>query len=241
MIRHVSLGIVSALCLCAAPAYASTMTVSFSSGEHSAMAEFTFSDAGGGNANLSITLTNTMASESTVDARWLTGLYFDINGSPDLSVSGVDADLRWGDENNSNTIDYTAAQFWAFRGDIASGELPFGSQQYGLSAVGAGVFNGDDMIELGGPHPQPNGPDGGVLADGASSPNGHDNRLFMDGSVTFDFFLAGFDYNDGVISNVAFHFGSSFDEVILLIPLPAPVGMGLLGLLGVAVARRRLA
>ena len=228
-----------------------SQSFSYSEGDHSAAATFTFSDAGSGNASLKITLTNTMTSNT--GPNWLTGLYFDLAGAPGLDHQGTTGDLvKFNGTAQTSYSDHFAAQFWAYHGSIQSGELPFGSQQYGLSAVGAGVFNGGMMLEPGGPHPQPNGVDGGIVGDfdGVTVPKGHQNQgnAFLLGSVEFNFLIYEMDYADGLASNVAFHFGSGFDEIILtappapiVIPLPAPVAMGVLGLIGLVGVRRGLA
>ncbi len=232
-----------------------SQTFSASQGNHSAEATFTFSDAGSGKTSLNIKLTNTMSSNT--GPNWLTGLYFDLAGSPELTYQSATGDLvKFSGTTPNPYSDQLPGQYWAYNGAIQNGQLPFGSQQYGLSAVGAGVFNNDMMLEPGGPHPQPNGVDGGIVGDfsGVTVPNGHQNQgnAFLLGSIEFNFLIEGMNYADGLAGSVAFHFGSGFDEVtfgsngsgsdeIILIPLPAPVLMGVVGLIGLVGVRRGLA
>jgi len=231
-------------------AVASTLSFSAGNGVQSASANFTFDQSAG---TLSIQLTNTMTTNA--GPNWLTGLYFDLGGSPALGGAAATGDLvQFAGTNQMQYDQHTTGQFWAMRDDL-SGSLPFGSMQYGLSSVGAGVFSVSDMIEPGGPHPQPAGVNGGIVADfaGVTVPTGHQNQglPFVIGSATFTFLLPqGFDFNAAGVSNVAFHFGSGYDEIILsipdllvpeVIPLPAPVFMTMIGLAGVAVLRRRTA
>ena len=208
-----------------------------SSGNHSASASFEFV----GN-ELHITLTNTMT--TVENPAWLTGLFFDIDGSPAFTGGSATANLvSFNGGGMSAYGDHTASQLWAFRDDIAGG-LPFGDQQYGLGAAGFNVFGDSDMLADGGPHPQPNGIDGGILPDlpGVNVPNGHFDTPFALGSVSFVLALAN-GFEGGEISNVWFAFGSGFDEVNFppgeVIPLPAALPMGLAGLAGLVVLRKR--
>ena len=138
--------------------------------------------------------------------------------------------------------DYDPDQFWAYR-DNLTGELPFGDQQYGLGAAGFDIFGDLDMLAPGGPEPQPNGADGGILADidGLMVPDGHETTPFVLGSLQLTFWLPeGFDLASADVSDVAFVFGTGFDEIILVIPLPLPLAMAAAGFGIVAVFRRRL-
>ena len=232
-------------------AYADELSFHFelSSGPHSASADFTFSDAGPGPVTLNIVLTNTM---STNDGpNWLTGLFFDLAGSPTLTYVPFSADGDMITLEGTTPTPYTladAGNFWAYRDDFAgSGELPFGDQQYGLGAAGLDIFGLQDILNHpnvpGDILPQPAGSDGGILADivGLEVPEGHEGRPFVLGSLVFTFLLEGvLDLDALSVSDVAFLFGTGFDEEVLLIPLPLPVAMAGAGLMIVVCFRRRL-
>ena len=212
----------------------------------SASANFTFADGAelGDLATLTITLTNTMTTNGAPN--WLTGLFFNLAGSPSLSYQSVNGQMITLDGTTQS--DYTTAapdHFWAYRDDL-TGMLPFiGDQQYGLGSAGFDIFGQSDILNFveGGPLPQPDGTDGGILADigGLSVPSGHDGTPFVLGSLQLTFWLPeGFNLDDADVSDVAFVFGTGFDEIILVVPLPLPLAMAAAGLGIVAVFRRRL-
>ncbi len=220
----------------------------FSNGTQSASALFTFGVEAGGQKTLRIVLTNTTG-VNTADFghRLLTGLYFDINTVPALLNGTVDNGLMatFNDGGQTNTS-LDPAQFWAFRQDLNS--QPNG-QQYGLASAGLfDVFGPSDMLASGGPLPQPDGADGGILTASTSDasgdpiadfapPSGHFGKPFVLGSMEFVFELAGgFDLDGAVVGNVAFAFGT--DPDIILIPVPLAFPMGLAGLAGMVILRR---
>ena len=173
---------------------------------------------------------------------WLTGLFFDVAGSPELTFVSAEAPLGMVtfDENGpSPYTDVGPAHFWAFRSDL-TGESPFG-QQYGLGATGFDVFGPGDILDPqeGGPTPQPGGVDGGILPniEDVSVPKGHFGRPYVLGELHFKFDLGEYDIEYAGVENIAFVFGTGFDEIVL-IPLPAALPMGLAGLVGVIVIRR---
>ncbi len=222
-------------------AYADELSFHFelSNGTQSASADFTFSDAG----TLNIALTNTMTTNG--GPNWLTGLFFNLAGSPTLGYQSTDGDMiTLGGTTQTPYTDALPGNFWAYRGDL-SGELPFGDQQYGLGAVGLDIFGFADILQpFGlGPLPQPDGTDGGILADivGLEVPEGHEGVPFVLGFLEFVFELpVGFDLSQAGVSDPAFLFGTGFEETILLIPLPLPVAMAGAGLMIVVCFRRRL-
>ena len=124
--------------------YADELSFNFalSNGTQSASADFTFSDAGSGPVTLNIVLTNTMTTNA--GPNWLTGLFFNLAGSPTLTYQGLSPlppPEEWRMitlEGTTQTV-YDAADpdnFWAYRQDPdLPGELPFGDQQYGLGAA----------------------------------------------------------------------------------------------------------
>lgn len=216
-------------------------------GTQSASANFNFDDGNGmlGGTFLTITLTNTMTTNG--GPQWLTGLFFDIAGSPTMiyqTDSDVGQMITLDGVTQSIYSDATAEHFWAYRDDL-SGSLPFGDQQYGLGAAGFDIFGESDMLNFdpNGPAPQPDGTDGGILADigGLSLPDGHDGTPFVLGSLQLTFWIAGLNLEDADVSDVAFAFGTGFDEIVLLVvPLPLPLAMAAAGFGIVAIFRRKL-
>ncbi len=228
-------------------AYADELSFHFelSNGTQSASADFTFSaDDALAPVTLKIELTNTM--ESNGAPNWLTGLFFNLADTPTLNYQTIDGQMITLDGTERKYIDADPANFWAFRqdGDLA-GELPFGDQQYGLGSAGLDVFGLQDILN----HPdvpsdilpQPAGSDGGILADISilEVPPGHEGRPFVLGSLVFEFLLDDFILSQAGVSDIAFIFGTGFEETVL-IPLPLPVAMAGAGLMIVVCFRRRL-
>ncbi len=228
-------------------AYADELSFNFelSNGTQSAGAGFTFSAADElAPVTLRIELTNTMTSNG--GPNWLTGLFFNLADSPTLNYQSVAAALGMITLEGTTQTEYLDAppdHFWAYRDDL-TGELPFRDQQYGLGAAGLDIFGFADILNPsgGGPLPQPAGTDGGILADiaGLSVPAGHEGRPFVLGSLEFEFLLPeGFVLAQAGAGDIAFVFGTGFEEVVL-IPLPLPVAMAGAGLMIVVCFRRRL-
>jgi len=220
-----------------AMAHATVLEYEFalSNGAQSAQATFTFSDESGSNT-LDIVLTNTMTTND--GPQWLTGLFFDIAGSPDLTNASVSGDMITLDSAGNQTpfTDESPDEFWGFQQEFSAGDLPFGEQQYGLGAAGFDVFGPSDVIS--GSFHSLNGPPGGVLADipDLDVPNGfaNPNRPFFLGDVHFSFDLPdAFDIHDASVDNVAFVFGSDFGEIVL-VPVPPAVALGAFGLISLA-------
>ena len=241
--------------------FAHADTLSFSSslsnGIQSATALFTFDD--GVNKSLTVVLTNTMSTNG--GPQWLTGLFWNLTGADGLSITptSVKNDRVDGDMitlSGTTRTAYTARdrRFWAYRDDLSSGDYgsflnsAFGgtTRQYGLGAAGFDVFGQSDILNFqGDPIPQPDGTDGGILADivGLQVPGGHEGTPFALANLTFlydlnsDFLLS--DFGDLAVTDIAFVFGTGFDEVVL-IPLPPAVWAGAIGLVGVVALRRRI-
>jgi len=214
-------------------------------GIQSASANFTFDDGDGmqGGSYLTISLTNTMTTNG--GPQWLTGLFFNIAGSPTMTYqtdSDVGQMITLDGITQSVYSAATAEHFWAYRDDL-TGLLPFGDQKYGLASAGFELFGEADVLNFDpdGPTPQPDGTDGGILADisGLSVPNGHEGNPFVLGSLQLTFWIAGLNLDDAGVSDVAFVFGTGFEEVVL-IPLPLPLAMAAAGFGIVAVFRRKL-
>ncbi len=216
-----------------------------SNGTQSASADFTFATGPPlGQSTLTIYLTNTM--ESNAGPNWLTGLFFDLAGSPTLEYQSTGGDMITLDGTTQTPYtDALAANFWAFRqDDDLPGDLPLGDQQYGLGAAGLDIFGLQDILEEPPDFtlPQPAGTDGGILADipGLEVPAGHEGRPFVLGALEVTFLLPwDFDLSEAGVSDVGVLFGTGFEEVYI-IPLPLPLAMAGAGLMMVVCFRRRL-
>lgn len=207
---------------------------------HAAAATFTLNDAAN---TVAVRIENTIGSSgNNLDSRALTGLFWNMSENS-LPWTGVTATHGVAVNNGSG---YAPTQLWAFRGDLSSGATPFGTR-FGLGAAGFGVFAPADMLAPGGPHPQPNGLDGGILsATGTTYTGQHQNPMFRS-FVEFVFtvnaaFFAGGIHNIS-INGVGWQFGSGFEEPgINVVPLPPGAWAGLACLAGIAgfgVLRRR--
>ena len=69
-------------------------------------------------------------------------------------------------------------------------------------------------------------------------PDGH-TREMVDGGIWLTFDLGDYSFDENSISDVSFVFGTSFSEVVL-VPVPLALPLGLAGLAGVIVGRKRL-
>lgn len=239
-----------------------TLTSSLDNGIQAATAYFTFNDDGA-TTTLSIMLINDMTvTGDGTNPQWLQGLFFNLVGAPTLTYTGLGGDST--DAYNDMVIlqpgatdsdpdsisaytDYTVDHFWGLRQDLSAGDLPFGSQQYGLGAAGFGIFSESDVLnfQVGGPVPQLDGSDGGILSGTMLSsgsinlPDGHTDREMVDGGIWLTFDLGAYTFDENSLSDIAFVFGTSFSEIVL-VPVPLALPVGLIGLAGMIVGRKRL-
>lgn len=209
-------------------------------------------------ATLTVTLSNTAGSRG--DPSWLTGLFWRLNGADIASANTPIGDIRTQDTVGDGFTDTPAGasndadHLWGFESlasgwstnvetdpgvfEDFSGAFGGGNQNYGVGAAGFGVFGTalDGLTAV-------NGPQGGVVSSSVDwATEGfpdQDGEEFLWGSIAFTFNLTNIEGSLS-ISDVAMVWGTGFDEVVL-IPLPAALPMGLLGLAGVVVLRRRLA
>ncbi len=234
-----------------------SFSASLTNGTQSATASFIFDDVAD---TLTVVLRNTMTTNG--GPQWLTGLFWNLAGAdglnitpagdPDSRVDGSMITLSGTTRTTYNEVD--VGHFWAYRDNLDSvdyGEFldsAFGgtTRQYGLGAAGFDVFSQSDILNLqGGPTPQPDGTDGGILADIVilEVPGGHEGKPFALASLEFlfdlgpDFELSNF--GGLAVTDVAFVFGTGFDETVL-VPLPPAVWAGAVGLVGVVALRRRI-
>ena len=234
-------------------------SASLTNGTQSATASFTFDDSA---HTLTVVLRNTMTTNG--GPQWLTGLFWNLAGAdglnitpagdPDSRVDGSMITLSGTTQTPYDVVD--VGHFWAYRDNLDSVDYgafldsAFGgtTRQYGLGAAGFDVFGQSDILNFhqDGPEPQPDGTDGGILADdivGLQVPNGHEGTPFALDSLVFLFDLGnGFElsnFSGLAVTDVAFVFGTGFDETVL-VPLPPAIWAGAIGLVGVVALRRRI-
>ena len=235
-----------------------TISHSLTIGVQSAQADFTFDDV---SDTLTLVLTNTMTTNpgEGEGPAWLTGLFFNLTGAGNLTLSmPKPPSANMVKFDGTTQVTYTDADpghFWAFRSDLTpadfgefANKFGGGNQQYGLGSAGFDLFSHSDIIAYTplGPRPQPAGADGGIVGDfgGVTVPSGFqigggNESPFVLESLELVFNLdAGFglsNFSDLNLTEVAF--GTRLEEG-LLIPLPAALPMGLLGLCGIVLLRR---
>ena len=244
----------------AVPVQAATVTASgpgINGAQLSAQASFDISGD-----NLTITLTNiATADEETggldTPGNTLTGLFFDIIGSPALTT--VSATIPGG---SSIIQDATCVPGTCAGVTDVSGEWGFSQTQdfaftggpnagYGIASPGyltTGLPMNIGNFNNGGAGTNLDDPDSldginfGIISDaGSYNPNGGlvDDPLIRDSLVLVLSGAEGLSMSDFI--NVSFQYGTSFDEPNVVVPVPAAVwlfGSGLLGLVGVARKQR---
>lgn len=214
-----------------------------SAGNLAAQAEFSVS----GN-NLVINLTNSSTTLVAVPADVLTGLYFDIRGTP-FALSPASAFLSPGSivMNGTSTITTPGGDVggaFAYKHAPAGlGGITSVAQQHGIGSAGLGLFGPAEVFP--GPNvdgdPGVDGLDYGLVTANHLGTNGNTpvrTRNLIKNSVTLT--LAGlpaeFDLNR--IGNVTFQYGTSLTEP--QVPgTPTPGTTALMALGGLVAARRR--
>lgn len=209
-----------------APAQGTRVFIGSLSSGHSATAAFgTLDDARDGvPMGIFIRFENTMGEQfDDIDSRVLTGVFFNIDGNPQLFGEGgfVTGYSVEGDERIGGSEGDVIPSFWALREDI--GRRPgdetvpdgFGSPRYGISAESYGVFDNSDLLEEG---PPIEGLDGGLISSTGTPPGGEREgsdlpvwRGFVDISIFLrpEFFVL---YGLDNVNSVTLQFGRSFDE-----------------------------
>lgn len=211
-----------------------TTLFSGSSGARSASVSFSVSGT-----DLHVTLTNTATTDALVPIDVLTGVFFNVSGSP-LSLTRTSATLASG-----STVFNAASQpaggnvggEWAYRANaFANG---FG---YGISSSGLGDFGSGDLFpgtNLAGPS-APDGLQYGITTagDNPATGNGGLNTELIHNSV--DFVLSGLPsgFSESRITGVRFQYGTDYSEPGFNL-VPAPGAAALLGLGGLMIGRRR--
>lgn len=206
-----------AACALGGPAQAVLVTYTGTSGSRSASATFEVS----GN-NLIVTLTNTSTGDVLVPVDVLTGVFFNLAGSPTLvPVSGVVASgstVLFPPSGNPSGTDPggVVGGEWGYNTGLSG--APGGASQ-GISSTGLGLFGPDNLFP-GSNLQEPESPDGlqyGIVSAGDDPSTGNTpvtgTNALIQNSVVFT--LTGlpgtFDVLTGV-SNVFFQYGTSLSE-----------------------------
>jgi hypothetical protein len=229
-----------------------TVMVSGNDGPFSADAVFTFND-NGATTTLGIQLTNTGGTDDPGNA-WLTGLFFGLAGSPTMTYTGLggDGSDSFNDLVNNDLSTYTALagedadHFWGLNQEAQTNLDSTGGQEYALFA--AGFFSlpsgNTDVLDFtaGGPSPQPDGSDGGII-NTATGTGGPEPKI-LDG-IWFTFDLGDYQFSLASVDNVWFQYGTSSDQPgfcagdCVSLPEPGTLSLLLIGFAGVAWMRRR--
>ena len=223
-----------------AAALATQATFNGSSGPLSASVIF---DTSG--SDLLVTLTNTSTADVRRPTDVLTGLFFDLAGNPSLTATSVI--LGPGSKVYKNNVDISPGS-GVISGEycyLGGGPTLIYDAEYGLSAVGYGMFGGAHNFpggNVGGQANPPGGLDFGLSSagDDPSTHNGGANRALVKNSVIFKLggLPAGFDpAND--VSQVTFQYATSFSEGHISAFVPEPATATLLAVSAVALAVRR--
>jgi hypothetical protein len=223
---------------------------------HSAQATFTFDNSAN---TVTVRIANTMDSaHNATGARDLSALFWNFTNTGAMSATYNNTPIPNGPNQNTwdatnvsstnggavNTNPYDAQQMWAFRNNLVGAP---DSAAYGLSSAGLTLFGPGDMLQSGGPHPQPDGPDGTIVSptgnafDG-SRPQYRSYVEFVFG-VNNSFFPSDLDAIGVTNLRTQFDTGLYADRQVqlTLIPLPPAVwaGIGGLGLAAIAGSRVR--
>lgn len=238
----------AALCAMAvvcAPAQAQfTWTGTSGSGPNAKAATAKFDKLGG---DLVVTLTNIATTDVDEPTDVLTAVFFSITGG-DVSLTRGSATLA----ANSFVIYDPEGQpaggvvggEWAYKNGLSGAP---GSNKYGISSTGVDLFGPGDRFpgpNLAGPD-SPDGVQYGLLSAGDDPSTGNGGITGSDGlinnSVVFTLGGLGAGFDLSRITSVWFQYGTALSEPSFPGQLPAPGSLGLLGLAGLAAARRRRA
>lgn len=225
-------------------AYAGSVTFTASSGDLAASATFTHSGS-----TLSLVIQNTATNQAANLAAVLHAVFFDISGgSPTLTpVSGVlhkfgqpGGSTIWrpdGAYNGTSDVGY----HWAFESNLSgapdNASYGVGSAGYNLFGAGSAKFG---SVNQGGENQSPDGPPYGIVPMSQTSLGGGDFPMIKD-AVELTWSISGL-FDLAWLNNVSFQYGTSLGDANLdgtIVPLPPAAWMGLLGLVGVGVLRRR--
>ncbi len=232
-------------------ARATPITFDMSLGDHSASVSFNTMGS-----DLIIILTNTTGKDATGPIDAVTAVFFDVMGNPDLApvsallFGGSVAYVTRGDGTDIAGPGGNVGGEWEYATGLggAPGGVLQGIGSAGFSTLSGGFgdanFNGPNLWgpRAGSAGPGPvSGPQGGILSrfdDQFTYRPGHPTEYVNDSVIfTLSGLPTGFNLSD--IYNVSIQFGSSLDEPTLSVPEPGTLGLLGLGLIGLAMSRRR--
>lgn len=214
---------------------ADSATFSRALGDLSAEAVFEWD---GVSNELNITLTNTSLVDAMVPTDILTAVFWQYDGTLSLTgTSAIASSVLFGSTGPGGDV----GGEWAYAEELTG--APNGAS-FGISSAGFDLFGPTDRFntnDLDAPD-SPNGLNYGITSAGDDPTTGSwpvtGKEPLIQNSVIFT--LAGIDqstFDLDNISNVAFQYGTSFDEPNL-VPLPPAAAIGILGLGIVALFRR---
>jgi hypothetical protein len=205
-------------------------------------AEAEFNITGG---QLIITLTNTSTDDVSTSADLLTGVFFDLAGSPILTpvsaILGTGASVVEGDPATTVAVagGNVGGEF-GYNGAIDSGFFQgadYGISSSGLNFFGNGDFDGPDLD----PPDAVNGSNYGIAPlgyDSSTANTGVTNNPIILGSVVFTLDIDGELATDD-IGNVNFQYGTSTSEPNIVVPEPTTISLLGLGVAGMLIRRNR--
>ncbi len=216
---------------------------SATSGDKAASADF--SAAAG---KLTIVLSNDSMADAMLPTDILTGIFFDIAGSP-LSLARISVTIPSG--QGAFMIGTGAAApvdsggvvggEWGYKGGLSGAP---GGSKYGVSSSGLGLFGGGDLFpgsNLQGPA-SPDGIQYGITTKGDNLTTGN-GGITGSGMIKYSVVIVldgvGSNFNLNSISNVSFQYGTDLSEPNVQTNVPAPGSLALLGVAGLACRNRR--
>lgn len=218
---------------------ASAAQISFTGSSGSLAASVTFDTSG---TDLLVTLTNTSTADALVPVDILTGVFFDIAGSP-LALTRTSAVVPAGSSVFYGSTDPggVVGGEWAYRSGLAGP----GGRAYGISSAGLGLFGPGDLFpgtDLQ-PPASPNGLEYGITSAGDNLATGNaavtgSNALIKNQVVfTLSGLPAGFNPSTGIL-NVLFQYGTDLSEPSFP-GVPEPSSLSLLAIAALVAGRRK--
>lgn len=230
-----------AIMMAAAPAQAAPIVFEGSGGTKAA--RVTFENVGG---SLVVRLKNTSMSDVTVPSDLLTAVFFNVNGNPSLTRTSAVLGSGSTVVNDTQPAGGVVGGEWAYRKSLNV----YGGANTGLSSTGLSLFGSGDRFP-GANLDGPNSPDGmqyGITSAGdnpATANGGLAGTPLIDNEVVFTLGGWGLKEPTDYISNVTFHYGTSFGEgkltgkrITVVTQVPEPAALLLFGVAGVALRFR---
>jgi hypothetical protein len=206
------------------------------------------------NLELVITVSNTGTSDPRSPADILTGIFFDVAGSPSLTpVSAMVApDSTVIGQRLPLGFDGNVGGEWAYRDDLTKAP---GGDAYGISSTKLGFFKKSDLFpgkKIKGTHPL-SGVQFGITTLNdllANDQGGVKNKGLVQNTIIFVFDNLPSNFTVSDISNVTFQYGTSVKnvkkgldiagEMVVQVPEPSTVALVAMGFIGaLALVRSR--